>query len=180
MISLDEVNRYYSVGEEVVVPAASAFDVLDSECNLSVSLTKNGTTVYSENSENGKANGYSFIARAPGDYKLVYTAVDSLGNTAALSYTIRIINRTRPTLTVDGAPSRYIKAGQTLSLPRASAKDAEGNAIEVYTMVVYPDGEIEKTSGTVVLQSVGVYKIRYVCVDRDYNVTAREYLTEVR
>lgn len=177
VISLDEVNRYYSVGEEVVVPAASAFDVLDSECNLSVSLTKNGTTVYSEN---GKANGYSFIARAPGDYKLVYTAVDSLGNTAALSYTIRIINRTRPTLTVDGAPSRYIKAGQTLSLPRASAKDAEGNAIEVYTMVVYPDGKIEKTSGTVVLQSVGVYKIRYVCVDRDYNVTAREYLTEVR
>ena len=73
-----------------------------------------------------------------------------------------------------------MKAGQTLTLPRASAKDAEGKAIEVYTMVVYPDGRIEKTNGSVVLQSVGVYKIRYVCVDRDYNVTAREYLTEVR
>lgn len=177
VISLDEVNRYYSVGDEVVIPAASAFDVLDSECSLSVSLTRNGKTIYAEK---GEVEGYSFIARAPGDYILNYTAVDSSGNTATLSYTLRVINRTKPILTVDEAPSRTLKAGETMNLPKASAKDSEGNAVDVYVMVVYPDGKIEKVDGTVTFANAGVYKIRYVCVDRDYNVTAREYLTEVK
>ena len=178
VISLsEEVNLYYSVGDEVVIPAAKAFDVLDSECTISVTLTSGEKTVYSEENT---INGFSFIARAPGDYKLTYRAVDSTGNVAPLSYTLRVINRTRPTLTVDGAPARYVKAGQTLTLPSAKAKDSEGKAIDVYTMVEYPDGKIEKVDGMVVFSLVGVYRIKYVCIDRDYNVTAREYLTEVR
>jgi hypothetical protein len=110
-----------------------------------------------------QANGYDLVTEgsinnaAPGDYTLTYTATDKAGNVANITRTVRVVDTTRPVITLEGEALITIQVGSTYTDQGATVTDNVDAT------------RIIQTADSVDSNTVGNYTLRYNAVDADGN-----------
>lgn len=171
-----DITNRVSRGSEIVVPKATASDVLNNLTSLKVIVTDpNGNSVLNDYNPDHEER---FVASICGAYVVTYTAIDSKGNKAINEYYITSYDEVSPELTFNGSIPQEASVGSTISLPSYSIVDNEPSTCTVRIFVYNPDGSnIEVTNNQVSFPTKGVYVITYIVSDINNNV--RHYVFTV-
>ncbi len=176
IIPSQDISLVRYVGQQIVIPSAKAYDVLDPKTEISVKVTKGNEVIYSET---GKVSGMTFTANTPAKYTLTYQAKDSSGNVSTLNYIIQVYHQIKPTLTVNGKLPSKANIGDKIAIPTASAKDYAGNSLPVTVFIIDTNGAMQKAGAGFTVKRNGRYTVRYYCIDEYGCYTIRDYNIEV-
>ncbi len=132
-------------GEMLVIPAASAFDVLSDVEQFTVTVTSPSGQVLINNQDATKE--YSIEANEYGDYNVNYYVKDSVGNETtaytASGYIVTVRDKIAPTLTINGTVSESITPNKEFTPPSATVTDNRvGGSATLTVYWILPSGEM--------------------------------------
>ena len=168
----------YVPGERIVLPAASAYDVLSAIGEIKLTIrTEEGETLLSAAADRENV----FIPENYGTYAVVYSVTDSSGNKISVSTSLIVIDDVKPTLTFDGEIPETAVWGSTLQLPTYVANDnGDLTKVTVKVYVCAPDGIMTLVKdGKVTFTRKGEYTIYYFVVDENNNPTNYTFNVQV-
>lgn len=160
----------YLPGKEVVLPDASAYDVLGSVGDISVTVKSPSGEIVVEGLAKNKL---SFVPQSYGSYSVVYSVSDSSGNTIPFTSEIVVVDNIAPTLTFNGEIPTTAKVGTSIKIPDYTVSD-NGNLSKVVVKmyVCGPDGiMLTVKDNKVVFNRRGEYVVYYFVVDENNNTT---------
>ena len=172
-------------GSCVTLPRMYVADAIDPGLALSISVfdpAGNAVTANDGTLLNGASGDrdYEITVTSYGAYRVLYSAADTSGNSAGLSYLIQVTDNVAPEITVSAALPAELKAGETLMLPAATASDKTDGEIAVNIYVVTEQGQIVVVkNGAVKLTDAGTYKVFYWCADKAGNLACNSYTVTV-
>ena len=105
---------------------------------------------------------------AVGVYTLTYTATDASANSGSASRTVRVVDTTRPVVTLNGVSAVTIEAGAVFTDPGATAVDTLAGVLPV------------TVTGTVQTTVVGTYTLTYSATDPSGNTGTATRTVTVR
>ncbi len=160
-----------------------AYDVLQANASLTVTLTLADGTVYCQNAEPAAVE--NVVLEETGVYLLKIESADAAGTVLNVTYRFTIEDEQGPKLTLSGSVAQTAKAGDKLVLPSATATD--DTVCRLRVAVYAPNGKITIYRGTEnqIAQNVfegliqGSYQVRYIAVDEKGNVTTQAYTVTV-
>ncbi len=181
-------------GRKFRVSAAKAYDVLDNETTINVSVTDpDGKTLFERVS---CEKAFDIILTSFGKYTVTYVAQDSVGIFSARQmYTLSVNDEEAPYVHVFGELPTEVQGGMTLTLPTATATDNVTKNLPVWIIAVLPDGERRvlnaewndvKNDYTFIkdvkftFEEKGEFRIIYYAVDENYNFTEKTFVITVR
>jgi hypothetical protein len=129
-----------AVGSIFTDPGATATDNVDSGLTVSVTGLVNTAVV--------------------GEYLLTYSATDRALNSSSATRLVRVVDRSSPVITLNGAASMTIAFGTTFTDPGATANDNVDGTVAV------------QTSGAVNTAALGTYVITYTAADESGNTAS--------
>lgn len=189
----EEVRVRYELGETITINSAQAYDILDPDAQITVSVYKlnaDGTvssdTVTDENGvpvqDYDCSSSVSFPAEEICQYRVQYTAVDWNNRRSVRTYIYSVIDNQPPEVTF-GNIQATANVNGTIQLPSVSYTDNMG-AENVTVMITYltPSNVLEVVpAGQTSFQptQTGTYKITYFVYDASYNYVMREYVVNV-
>ena len=101
--------------------------------------------------------------------------MDGFGNEELYSYGISVEDMEGPAIYINGYINGEKKVGQTISIPKATAKDNLSKKCKLVVYYMDGIGEVHKLSGeTLKLTYSGKYTIYYYATDEVGNVSFRE------
>lgn len=149
------------VGMEYTVPMATAYDLYSGECDVTPRVYYNYT---SQPTLVTLVNG-KFTVEHVGEYAIVYTTEDALGNVAQeVLWVDSVQNLAAPQITLNGSLPTEQNAGIVITLPTYEVNGGSGNSnVKIYVN----DGQTEKeiTGQTYRPDVVGVHTFTYVATD---------------
>ena len=163
-------------GETVYVSAVKAFDVLQNNATVTVSVRNPDGTWIINDADISKT--LSFVANAYGPYDIIYTVKSgNITDKNTYSYRIKVRDEEPPVITVSGDISATCNVGDTLTLPSATATDNKSKTLTLYVFVIEPSGKYVNVSSSLTykVEKEGKYKVVYYVVDDDYNVARNEF-----
>ena len=174
----------YSVGKDAVIPPIYVFDVLDPNPTVTMTVTSpDGSIVTSEDGtvlDGISPNGmYSFRLAEYGRYVVTLTAKDSSGRSRNMSFIYTVIDEVPPEIDFS-AKQTEAKAGKTVKVSAATAKDNIDGAVEVFTFAVAPDGCVFTVGDSFVADLRGEYQVIYMAFDSQGNTATEMYTVTVR
>lgn len=102
-----------------------------------------------------------------GSYVIQYTATDLAGHTATCERTIAVHERSVPTFTVEEGFRVSANPGLSVALATVTAKNADGEALDIIVSVV-KDGVLIENDGTSFLPTVtGEYTVTFFAADKE-------------
>lgn len=114
----------------------------------------------------------------PGKWEIVYEVSDGLNGTIELTRTVAVIGREAPVVTIGDVPSE-VYVGYAVEVS-ATAKDADGNALDVKVTVVDANGtKYEVTDGKFTPDKAGVYTVSFTAEDGSQISSNSCYVTVV-
>ncbi len=160
-----------------------AYDVLQADNTLEVSLSMADGTSYCQNS--APAEIADIVLNDVGTYVLKIKSQDSAGAVLNVTYRFTVEDEKAPELTVSGSLKQTASAGGQIVLPAASASD--DSAVTISLAVFNPKGQLTIFNGTegqlaentIVNLLQGVYRIRYIASDEMGNITTQVYTVTV-
>ncbi len=161
----------YVPGQTVTLPAATAYDVLSSTGEITVTVKSSSGQVLVSGTASEEL---TFTPQSYGTYSVMYSVADSSGNKTNYTSSIVVVDNVKPTLTFDGEIAQTAKVGTKLKLPSYTVSDnGDISKAVVKTYVCGPDGILVNVTGdsTYKLDKKGNYTIYYFVVD-DNNNTA--------
>lgn len=172
-----KVTGYRKANEVVTIGKASAFDVLDPNVSLFVSVrTPSGEYVTSVDGVSLKnadcTRSYEIKLTAYGQYVVTYVAYDGKNNAAKVSYSIRVKDVNPPTITFEKGFKLTGKIGEAYIIPDYTVIDDVSSADNVVSgvYVLTPFDRFETiTDKTYVFRAAGEYTIYIFAYDEDYN-----------
>ena len=171
----DVPEGQYHIDNQVTLPAAIAYDVLNGKCEVFVKVTApNGKVVLDRlSADTPRVFALSFY----GKYTIEYITKDGGGREYITPYVISVVDEVPPTLTINGALQDTYTLGSTVSLPSATATDNVSNVV-VYVTVISPDRKmtVKNHGDSYTFSEKGTYRIYYRVVDEAGNYVA-ELLT---
>ena len=203
IIELDgEFKVRQKLGSKVDIVTASAFDVLSQISEFTVSIYSPTFELLVSCPADQKLD-YT-IAKA-GNYKVVYTAVDTMGNDVSMENIMIVNDETAPVLKVTNNLKSEYKLGSKIYIPKYSATDNDG-VVFVQVNLIFPNNEMRmleynnngvKTSylgkednvyddsfktgdGGFIVSQKGLYVLRFVAYDEYYNYTVVEIKFNVK
>ena len=151
------------VGMSYSVPSATAFDEYSGVCSVQTEVYYNYTSATNAmkiDVVNGK-----FSVDYEGDYSIIYTATDYMGNAVQEIYWISAsLNPSLATITLLGDIPEMMNAGELIILPESSVSGGSG----LSTVKIYANdgsGDVELVDGAFRPNAVSVHKIKYVATD---------------
>lgn len=161
-------NRVFR-GTEIVIPTASASDVLNDLTSLKVTvIDPNEDTVVNEYTPDHEE---SFVASLCGTYVVTYTATDSKGNKMVKEYYITSFDEMSPELRFNGSIPKKVSVGSTINLPSYEIVDNDPSTCTVNIYVYNADGSsTEVKNNKVTFHKKGNYVIVYLVTDINNNV----------
>lgn len=165
-----------SLGNKVNLPKLTAFDLLDKNVTVTLTVVKpDGTLVYKGN------EGYTLEVTESGEYSVEYTATDSAGNIRRLVSSVYVTDIVSPVIEVNGIAAS-VKVGDEITLPKATITDNDTAADKIlsYVYVVKGNNRKQIVGDTYKFTAAGVYKIRYVAYDANQNFTIVEFTVECK
>ena len=162
-----------TAGQTLTLPLATANDETDGA--VEVTVTAEGATVTKD------TQGYVFTAEEAGTYSVVYSAQDAAGNKAQPIITVTVVaDEVAPVITfAEGKQNSYtVTAGQTVTLPLATATDNVDGEVNVEVSVTAKGASVSRVDDGYMFKSVtaGVYKVSYFAMDAAEN-EAEEFIT---
>lgn len=104
----------------------------------------------------------------PGEYDVVYEAIDQLGNAGYATLRVEVVDTTPPTLTLVGDPLMRMRCGEVFTDPGATAEDVCAGALTV------------AVSGNVDTTNAGFYTLTYTADDGNGHVVTAQRHVDVR
>lgn len=153
----------YCIGSEFVIPAAKAYDVLQFESNVNVSVIKNGRIIINKQSADINT---AIILDEEGTYTIMYTATDSLNNSVRYSFSIYATDLLAPEILIKGNYND-VKVGDKLTILDYTVNEEYGNILNKLVYVTDPYGKntIVKVKQNFEIKYSGTYIITYIAVD---------------
>lgn len=169
----------YVPGDEIVLPKASAYDVLNTVTEITLTVrSADGKTTYLQTTAD-KEN--VFIPETYGSYSIVYTAIDAAKQKLSTTMTVIVVDDVKPTLTLQGEIPETASWGGTLTLPTYTVSDnggAENVTVKIY--VVAPNGLLETVKNNNIFFALkGEYTVYYFLVDENNNTANYTYHIQV-
>ena len=184
------------INEEFVLPAALVYDVLDGKMDAYLTVyAPDGSPV---TSTEGVVLDYLPITGNDihkikltqfGDYQVLYnTKEDSFGNKTNKSYFIRVIDNTKPVITLESALPKTVTVGSNIHIPKAVVTDDKDSNLSWEVYIINPHGTIFQFNYTVggtqqmgfVASEVGEYTIIYSARDTEGNLAVDVYTVVVK
>ena len=159
------------LGHTVNLPKMTAFDILDKNVTVTLTVRKpDGSLVYEGD------DGYALSVKESGEYSVEYTATDSANNIRKLISSVYVTDLESPTIEVGGI-AKTVKAGDEITLPKATITDNDTAAENIisYVYVLKGNNRKEIVGETYKFTTAGEYKIRYVAYDVNQNYTVVEF-----
>lgn len=173
-----EIERFPTIGSDIVLPAATAYDVLQGEA-LSITLSvrsPSGVTVSLE-----ADRSYLFPVNEYGTYAIRYSAMDYFGNEGTHTVQVTVRDMTAPSITVKGSVSESLEKGASIAVPDYVAYDNAG-APEVYIFFENPQTykKVVSAGETLVFEQTGDYRLIYFTRDAAGNSSVAVFNISVR
>lgn len=167
-------------GSEITVSSARAFDLIQPESSeVSVTVTApDGTVLHS----GALAESMNITLSQYGVWRIVYTAEDSLGNTASRSFNVTVADREPPDITVNGEIGASFNRGDAITIPAAEVTDNLAGAGDVTIYIKTPDARYYKTvaGANYTFEEAGSYLIVYSAADAEGNVQRITFTVNVK
>lgn len=155
----------YQVGSQVIIPLAKGCDVLQFNTNVSLKIIQGSKVIYQAQDP---TDDYVLTLSEKGNYTVIYTLADSLGNSKKYQFVLNSCDKTNPVISVDSVPTN-VKVGDTISIPKYNVQDQ--SEVEVIITLIEPTGVCTKVNDKVKLQYTGKYYISYFAIDAEGNST---------
>lgn len=168
----EEMEGRYASGKTVVIPAATAYDVLNGigEVTVCVSTESDGGKVYVE--ERAANEPVSFTPDTLGYYLVTYKVRDNAGNVCTLEKRFSVYDAVKPSITFKKEVPQTIAVGSSFALPEYVLSDNYSlNDLVVRIYFATPDGMIERVTGKkVTFERQGYYSLNYLVMDKNNNI----------
>ena len=175
-------------GGKLIVPAATAYDVLSKLVEFKVTVTSPSGVVLADKVDATKE--YVFDVTEYGNYDITYYVEDSAGNKTtnygAQNYIVNVRDKVPPTLVVNGEVPLEIGANSELTAPTATLSDNRvGGSARLWVWWVMPNGRMIKLGDDLKVISEytkvkGDYKLIYYGIDVDGYTVTEEYSVKVK
>lgn len=164
----------YATGTRIDLPAAVATDVLQQRSTVTLTVTDPDNVKILDGVSVDSAQ--SFTMSKYGNYKITYTAMDTVGQETLKSYTLQCVDTEPPVLTVNGTIAEKYALGSKLILPDYSVSD-NLDGIKSYIMIRTPGltWETCEAKSEYCFREEGKYMIVYYVRDAAYNITRKEF-----
>lgn len=185
------VNGSYSgicvAGDEVTLPTANAYDVLNYVAQPTVTvIAPDGTEVKAEDGtvlKNVSADKeYKIKVEQLGQYTINYSATDEAGRTTTTSKSYGVYDNELPTVTLKRAFPKKVRAGKTVKMKKYEIED-NGN-IENVDVTIYcgtPSGSLEQVvNNRIPTKEVGTYYIYFYLTDENGNTNVQIFSFEAK
>lgn len=171
-------TRQISFGEKIVIPAARAYDVLDFNSSVTVSLSRpDGRLIYNKIKCD---TTYYYESSEYGTYIVIYHITDASGNTEDLYYYIGAVDKTAPTIDMVGEISTTHKKGNAFIVPNIYVEDErDGVNCEISVYIIGKKCEKVSIGQTYAFGEEGVYVLVYYVTDMSGNVNILRKTIEV-
>ena len=186
MISIEDIiGGIYEIGNTVVTPRIWANDVLgDVHVTMSVRMPSDEYAVGKDGKllENASPAPTEFEITQSGRYVITYYLEDSAGNTASYPVVFYSTDKADPVISVSGVPDSA-KVGSSVRLPEATVSDENtpGEDLTVYIFCISESGSMEQLSENLFRPTkAGIYTIRYVVFDSNYNYDFADFRITVK
>lgn len=175
-------ERY--LGDEVVIPATFASDVLDPDIDFIMYVqTPGGEYVTSKDGvlldeSADPTRDYTVLASEYGSYTIYYECTDTMNPKIIYSYVFTVVDTSAPEITLSGKVTEA-KVGDTVIVAQASAKD-DYTECNVMIKVKLPSGAILSIPGNSFVATVaGEYTVYYFAYDESFNLSTASYVVNV-
>ena len=163
-----DIPNRVSRGTEIIIPKASASDVLNDLISLKVTVTgPNEDTVVNEYTPDHEER---FTTSLCGTYIVTYIATDSKGNRTIDEYYITSFDEVSPELRFNGSLPKEVSVGSTINLPSYTVIDNDPSTCRVKIYAYSPDGSNSEINNSITFYSKGTYVITYLVTDANNNV----------
>lgn len=169
-----EFDYVKTIGDEVVLSGAYAYDVLDPETELNVTVRLDGETVF----DGAYRDDLRFTIDKEGEYIITFTCADSSGNNARTTRTFIAVAEGGVNINVNGSVPESGKTGKTIKLPSASV-DSAGD-YELFIFVIDPLGRFMAAEKSFTPEINGVYIVRYAVQSSGGNIYFQDYHITVK
>ena len=174
-------------GDKITIYPAIIKDVLDPyvECSISV-LGPDGTTFVQDvngvtlSNITDYSSEYSYVLDEYGSYITTYVVKDGYLNQVRYGYQNVVVDMDEPALEIKGSVKSEAGIGDTVKLPKATAKDGD-TELSVFIYVEAPDGEVYNVteSRRFTAHIAGIYRVSYYTVDEAGNMAQANYSVRV-
>jgi len=165
------------VGMKYPVATATAFDEYSGVCPVTTEVYYNYTNA--ANAVKVDIVDGKFDVKNVGDYAIVYTAKDYMGNVAQEIYWIDAVTQvSKAEIVLESALPAEMNAGELIQLPAYSVTGGSGNSVvEIYA--IYGDEEVLLTN-SFRPNAVGKHTIKYVATDYIGGESVKEIVIDVK
>ena len=178
-----DTGGQYTIGEVLKLPKIIANDVLSGNVDAYVTITMpSGAPAKDSYQREMKEFLYDgseleILLSEYGDYKIVVKAKDGSGNSSTSNLRVSVVDKEKPTLTIDGNIVTTAKVGDKITLPKANSTDNYATpTISVY--VIYAGGStylLENGQNSFIANTAGMYTIVYTASDDMGNFVSAYY-----
>ena len=168
------INGYlsgsFAPGTAIIIPTATAYDVLGYVGDVQVTVSLNGKIVKEQTA--ATAEQTYILGDEYGEYAIEYTVTDTNGRTAILARYVVAHDETKPSLNFKGEIAKTADVGASITLPAYEIMDNGDKAnVKVEIYVMSPSGLCgEVNNNKVTFTRAGKYVIYYQVQDENGNV----------
>ncbi len=171
----------FTVGSEVTLPAARAYDVLNYTTPAALTVTyPDGSYVTSVDGVvlNGAPadREYTILTDRLGNYSVSYSTTDLSGRYREAAKQLSVFDDVLPSLTLDEALPERVWEGTEVSIPSYTVTD-NGDLSKVTVEAFYIDagGLMHTASGVIVADKAGTYTLCFLLTDENGNMNTVVY-----
>ena len=187
---LGDYGGEYKLGSVYTLTKAIISDVLDGRVDVEVTV-ENPDEDFMVSVEGKKLNSYkidedetiSIKLNDYGVYFITYYAVDSYNNKLPFTYTVNVIDDTKPVIKLASALPEQVTVGSKVHIPKATVKDDKDKNLTCTVMLILPTGRVETFDTSVdtgfIAGETGCYNVIYQARDSEGNVTNLVYTVRV-
>lgn len=191
IFTVEEIPSIIYSGEQLIIRKAYAFDIIDGECDVKVTVNYLGLDSrdnLSVSDDNGveltdliAQKEYTLSNGKNGYYRITYTATDKSGNIKEIYCFVTIVDDIAPTLELTKALPQSIKVGQTVDLTNYSV--ADNNDVQYVKVVIFVINSSYRMTmvkdGEYTFTEKGTYMVRYYVFDGFNNSNYYDYEVSV-
>ncbi len=184
IVVLGAYGGSYSIGQELVIPAALAVDVLDANVTFHITVTDPAGQVVTaldgtKLSQADPTVNYTVKLDQYGQYNVRLVAADTFNgkaNETVLPYTVNVDDEEKPEITFTGEFAAAAKVGDILVMPSFTVTDnvtAQENIL-IRKYIYTPEGRLLTMTGeenAIQAATAGVYEFRIYISDEAGNMT---------
>ena len=177
-----DTGGQYTIGEKLKLPKLISNDVLCGNVDAYVTIiSPDGTALLKDFLYDGSE--LEILLSEYGDYKITVKATDASGNTTTTNLRVSVVDKEKPTMTLNGVIATTATVGDKIVLPKVTATDNYATpTVSVYVICAGGNTYLfENGESSFIVNQAGVYTVVYTVSDAMgnfvstyHNITVKE------